>query len=173
MTSSMPWKRAPSCATGPHVARMQLLYCLRSGRIRQTPASGQMEHHRTGVVWGIHQGWTGMTAPSAVRRLAGRLRKALSKLPDFPHLKKNARDREHFGGVPVSKRIGTRKFGPRPRSVSRTLGCSFGVSSGRWMTAGVSGRGKQEVWHSGFKYPVFRSVKVKQTFKMPDVLVLR
>src|ERR1700722_583428 len=29
MTSSMPWKRAPSCATGPHAAGMQLPYCLR------------------------------------------------------------------------------------------------------------------------------------------------
>jgi hypothetical protein len=36
MTSSMPWKRAPSCATGPHAAGMQLSYCLRWGRIRQT-----------------------------------------------------------------------------------------------------------------------------------------
>jgi hypothetical protein len=29
MTSSMPWKRAPSCATGPHAAGMQLSYCHR------------------------------------------------------------------------------------------------------------------------------------------------
>src|SRR5512146_1851683 len=36
-TSSMPWKRAPSCATGPH-RRGQLLYCLRSQPIRQTGA---------------------------------------------------------------------------------------------------------------------------------------
>ena len=36
MTSSMPWKRAPSCATGPHAAGMQLSYCLRWGWIRQT-----------------------------------------------------------------------------------------------------------------------------------------
>src|ERR1700721_592985 len=39
MTSSMPWKRAPSCATGPLVAEMQLFHCLRWGGIRQTPAS--------------------------------------------------------------------------------------------------------------------------------------
>jgi hypothetical protein len=26
MTSSMPWKRAPSCATGPHIRKMQLFY---------------------------------------------------------------------------------------------------------------------------------------------------
>jgi hypothetical protein len=35
MTSSMPWKRAPSCATGP-LWGMQLFYCLRLGMIRQT-----------------------------------------------------------------------------------------------------------------------------------------
>src|ERR1019366_8884205 len=35
MTSSMPWKRAPSCATGPHRG-VQLSYCLRSHWIRQT-----------------------------------------------------------------------------------------------------------------------------------------
>ena len=40
MTSSMPWKRAPSCATGPHAALVQLLYCLRSGGFRQTSAWG-------------------------------------------------------------------------------------------------------------------------------------
>ena len=31
MTSSMPWKRAPSCATGPRAAGMQLSHCLRWG----------------------------------------------------------------------------------------------------------------------------------------------
>ena len=35
MTSSMPWKRAPSCATGPH-GGMQLFYCLCLAGIRQT-----------------------------------------------------------------------------------------------------------------------------------------
>ena len=35
MTSSMPWKRAPSCATGPHLCGLQLFYCLRLGLIRQ------------------------------------------------------------------------------------------------------------------------------------------
>ena len=34
MTSSMPWKRAPSCATGPH-GGIQLLYCLCLEGIRQ------------------------------------------------------------------------------------------------------------------------------------------
>ena len=38
-TSSMPWKRAPSCATGPLAAGMQLSYCLRWGVIRQTQAA--------------------------------------------------------------------------------------------------------------------------------------
>ena len=38
MTSSMPWKRAPSCATGPRVAGMQLFYCLRLAAIRQSGA---------------------------------------------------------------------------------------------------------------------------------------
>ena len=37
MTSSMPWKRAPSCATGPHAAGMQLFYCLCWGGFRQSP----------------------------------------------------------------------------------------------------------------------------------------
>ena len=37
-TSSMPWKRAPSCATGP-LGEGQLLYCLRSYPIRQTGSS--------------------------------------------------------------------------------------------------------------------------------------
>jgi hypothetical protein len=37
-TSSMPWKRAPSCATGP-LGEGQLLYCLRSFPIRQTGSS--------------------------------------------------------------------------------------------------------------------------------------
>ena len=41
MTSSMPWKRAPSCATGPRAAGMQLPYCLRYGAIRQTAANQQ------------------------------------------------------------------------------------------------------------------------------------
>jgi hypothetical protein len=44
MTSSMPWKRAPSCATGPRAAGMELSYCLRLSLIRQTlfevPQSG-------------------------------------------------------------------------------------------------------------------------------------
>jgi hypothetical protein len=40
MTSSMPWKRAPSCATGPHAAGMQLSYCLRWAGFRQTWAVG-------------------------------------------------------------------------------------------------------------------------------------
>ena len=31
MTSSMPWKRAPNCATGPRDAGMQLFYSLRWG----------------------------------------------------------------------------------------------------------------------------------------------
>jgi hypothetical protein len=35
MTSSMPWKRAPSCATGPHTSGLQLFYCLRLRQIRQ------------------------------------------------------------------------------------------------------------------------------------------
>ena len=35
MTSSMPWKRAPSCATGPH-GGMQPFYCLCLEGIRQT-----------------------------------------------------------------------------------------------------------------------------------------
>ena len=35
MTSSMPWKRAPSCATGPRAAGMQLSYCLCLAGIRQ------------------------------------------------------------------------------------------------------------------------------------------
>jgi hypothetical protein len=41
MTSSMPWKRAPSCATGPHVAGMQLPYCLRWGGIPSNLADGR------------------------------------------------------------------------------------------------------------------------------------
>ena len=35
-TSSMPWKRAPSCATGPRLAG-QLFYCRGSRPVRQTP----------------------------------------------------------------------------------------------------------------------------------------
>jgi hypothetical protein len=38
MTSSMPWKRAPSCATGPLVAGMQLSHCRCCWSIRQTTA---------------------------------------------------------------------------------------------------------------------------------------
>src|SRR5579863_9664780 len=37
-TSSMPWKRAPSCATGPRLAE-QLFYCLSLGRASQTARS--------------------------------------------------------------------------------------------------------------------------------------
>ena len=42
VTSSMPWKRAPSCATGPRATGMQLPYCLRWGQIRQTPRARKM-----------------------------------------------------------------------------------------------------------------------------------
>ena len=44
MTSSMPWKRAPSCATGPHAAGMQLLHCHCSSGIRQTGISSEDSH---------------------------------------------------------------------------------------------------------------------------------
>ena len=68
MTSSMPWKRAPSCATGPLAAGLQLPYCLRYGFIRQTLPR-----------------W--------------------AKAPPAIQVDQNARDREHFGGGPVSKTI--------------------------------------------------------------------
>ena len=48
MTSSMPWKRAPSCATGPRAAGMQLPYCLRWAGIRQTRAPARIERVQIG-----------------------------------------------------------------------------------------------------------------------------
>ena len=42
MTSSMPWKRAPSCATGPQLGGVQLFYFRRSGHIRQTMAISEL-----------------------------------------------------------------------------------------------------------------------------------
>ena len=42
VTSSMPWKRAPSCATGPQLGGVQLFYFRRSGHIRQTMAISEL-----------------------------------------------------------------------------------------------------------------------------------
>src|ERR1700678_4824779 len=47
-TSSMPWKRAPSCATGPLSRRtplpqQRLMYFLLAVRVRQTPTSARSE----------------------------------------------------------------------------------------------------------------------------------
>jgi hypothetical protein len=50
MTSSMPWKRAPSCATGPHTTGMQLFYCLCSGWIRQSADAPAIERSVSGAV---------------------------------------------------------------------------------------------------------------------------
>ena len=47
MTSSMPWKRAPSCATGPRAAGMQLSYCLRCAAIRQTSGGSDVSLNLT------------------------------------------------------------------------------------------------------------------------------
>ena len=52
MTSSMPWKRAPSCATGPHAAGMQLSYCRRRGRNSSNAGDGRNQG-RTKSCFGV------------------------------------------------------------------------------------------------------------------------
>ena len=46
MTSSMPWKRAPSCATGPRTEGLP--YCLRLSSIRQSSRAGGLPQERRG-----------------------------------------------------------------------------------------------------------------------------
>src|SRR5580658_8423284 len=114
MTSSMPWKRAPSCATGPHVAEMQLFYSLRWGGIRQTSASiGDGAR----LPWGMRilpglQRKEG-SADEMVQGTAGGELSGSGNRPDGPlrgGARRKRRDREHCGGVPVSKRIWARNL---------------------------------------------------------------
>jgi hypothetical protein len=55
----------------------------------------------------------------------------------------NAADREHSGGVPVSKRIRARNLGLCPSSASGALGGSIGVPGGSSSAVGNGGRGRQ------------------------------
>jgi hypothetical protein len=113
MTSSMPWKRAPSCATGPLVAEMQLFHCLRWGGIRQTPASigdGARLPWRMRIRRGLlrKEG----SADEMVQGTAGSAERlgelsGSGTMTDGPlrgGARRKRRDREHCGGVPVSKR---------------------------------------------------------------------
>ena len=93
MTSSMPWKRAPSCATGPHAAGMQLFYCLRSGWIRQSP-------RRSTNFSRLPRGRTLSRIPFPIRHSMAPFEAARLR----PN-QKNFRDWEHLQGGPVSKTI--------------------------------------------------------------------
>jgi hypothetical protein len=102
---------------------MQLFHCLRWGGIRQTPASmgdGARLPWRMRVRPGLL--WKEGSADEMVRGTARRAERAggafrLREKPDGPLLggaRRKRRDREHCGGVPVSKRIRERNPGASP-----------------------------------------------------------
>ena len=143
MTSSMPWKRAPSCATGP-----------RAEGCNSPIVSGGAGFVKPGGAWG---------AKSSVRWILGTLgewnalevmggkKLALRHAADGQWTcleKENDRDREHFRWVPVSKRMEGAGHSVESRcSISRALGAASD-SGGSFLAVGSSGRSKR-IWAIG------------------------
>jgi hypothetical protein len=136
---------------------LQLPYCLRSGWIRQT----EKEERGGGGVFGAVKIESGAGKPREVLDCFCGQEFELKEI-----LGGRSRDREHFVGGPVSKRIegADRRF--RPVSVSRTLLGS----------RGHPGHGFQGLWRSGRS--IFGTLGTAQNrfssiFQVPNEIELR
>jgi hypothetical protein len=101
-TSSMPWKRAPSCATGPHAEGCNSpIVSAGAGFVKHWPhpESGSVE---SGLERGIQGDRTGPKSEGRAQPGSGM---GGSRPPRNRLGEQNFRDREHFGWGPVSKTI--------------------------------------------------------------------